>query len=106
MVYLVNILSSFIIIIYIHSNSCILGSIPNSHRQIEPELMRRLINDNRIDNIISSGVETKGLGLLNTRTPVGSLSEADQLKCNDICYIHKISKNRRLLNTNYFQAKC
>jgi hypothetical protein len=36
------------------------------------------MNDNRIDDIISSGVETKGLDLLNTRTPVGSLSEADE----------------------------
>ena len=36
------------------------------------------MNDYRIDDIISSGVETKGLDLLNTRTLVGSLSEADE----------------------------
>ncbi|RHZ57880.1 hypothetical protein Glove_382g57 [Diversispora epigaea] len=56
----------------------ILGSLPNSHRQIEPELMRRLINDNRINEMIYTENNTKGLEILNTRQSVGSLSEMDQ----------------------------
>ncbi|RHZ82956.1 hypothetical protein Glove_102g68 [Diversispora epigaea] len=56
----------------------ILGSLPNSHRQIEPELMRRLINDNRINEMIYTENNTKGLEILNTRQSVGSLSEIDQ----------------------------
>jgi hypothetical protein len=42
------------------------------------------MNDNRIDDIISSEVETKGLDLLNTRTLVGSLSEADEFTSAEI----------------------
>ena len=42
----------------------ILGNLPNSNKQIEPELMRRLMFDKQIDSIICSGVETKGLDLL------------------------------------------
>ncbi|RHZ80856.1 hypothetical protein Glove_131g20 [Diversispora epigaea] len=56
----------------------ILGSLPNSHRQIEPELMRRLINDNRINEMIYTENNSKGLEILNTRQSVGSLSEMDQ----------------------------
>jgi hypothetical protein len=40
--------------------------------------MRRLINDNRINEIICSENSAKGLELLNTRQSVGSLSEMDQ----------------------------
>ncbi|CAB4421314.1 unnamed protein product [Rhizophagus irregularis] len=42
----------------------ILGSLPISNRQIEPEIMRRIMNDNRIENIINSDIQTKGLELL------------------------------------------
>ena len=42
-----------------------LGLLPNSNRKIEPEIMRRLMFDNQVSNIINSGVETKGLDLLN-----------------------------------------
>lgn len=58
--------------------SCQSGSLPNSHRKIEPELMRRFMNDFQISNIISSGTDTKGLELLEKRPSVGSLSETDQ----------------------------
>ena len=42
-----------------------LGLLPNSNRKIEPEIMRHLMFDNQVSNIINSGVETKGLDLLN-----------------------------------------
>ena len=47
-----------------HMNG-ILGSLPNSNRKIEPELMCRLIFDSQVKSIISSfRVEMKGLELL------------------------------------------
>lgn len=50
--------------------------MPNSHRQIEPELMRRLMTDAQINDIInSSSSEVIGLELLDKRPSVGSLSE-------------------------------
>ena len=55
----------------------ILGNLPNSNRQIESELMHRLMFDNQIDSIISLGVVIKGLDLLNRRPSVGSLSDTD-----------------------------
>lgn len=62
-----------------------LGSLPSSHRQIEPELMRRLMNDNRIREISSSDcIQTKGLDLLDNRTTVGSLSEVDEYSSDEM----------------------
>ncbi|RHZ46354.1 hypothetical protein Glove_624g10 [Diversispora epigaea] len=56
----------------------ILDSLPNSYQQIKPELMRRLINDNRINEMIYTENNSKGLEILNTYQSVGSLSEMDQ----------------------------
>ncbi|RHZ73011.1 hypothetical protein Glove_235g14 [Diversispora epigaea] len=56
----------------------ILGSLSNSHWQIELELMRRLINDNRINEMIYTENNSKGLEILNTHQSVRSLSEMDQ----------------------------
>ena len=61
-----------------------LGLLPNSNRKIEPEIMRHLMFDNQVSNIINSGVETKGLDLLNNRPSVGSLSEADQFSADEM----------------------
>ncbi|RHZ73725.1 hypothetical protein Glove_229g27 [Diversispora epigaea] len=60
----------------------ILGSLPNSHQQIELELMRQLINDNRINEMIYTENNIKGLEIFNTHQPVGSLSEMDQFGYN------------------------
>ena len=57
--------------------------MPNSHRQIEPELMRRLTNDIKIGSIISFGVRTKGLELLRSRPTIGSLSATDDQFSSD-----------------------
>ena len=62
----------------------LLGSLPNSHRKVEPELMRRLMNDNRIRDVISSGTRTKGLELLKNQSTVGSLSENDQFSSDEM----------------------
>ena len=47
--------------------------------------MRRLMNDNRIRDISSSAnVQIKGLGLLDNRTTVGSLSEDDEFSSDEM----------------------
>ena len=40
--------------------------------------------NNQVSNIINSGVETKGLDLLNNRLSVGLLSEADQFSADEM----------------------
>jgi hypothetical protein len=71
----------------------ILGNLPNSNRQIEPELMRRLMFDKQIDSIICSGVETKGLDLLEKQPSVGSLSSTDQFEADELHRFFMISQN-------------
>ena len=63
----------------------ILGSLPNSNRKIEPELMRRLMFDSQVESIISSsGVEMKGLELLDKRPSIGSLSVTDEFSSDEM----------------------
>ena len=57
--------------------------MPNSNRQIEPELMRRLATDNLI-NDISSRTNTKGLEFLESHQSVGSVSESDQYASDEM----------------------
>ncbi|GET62089.1 hypothetical protein RIR_jg12383.t2 [Rhizophagus irregularis DAOM 181602=DAOM 197198] len=71
----------------------ILGSLPNSNRKIEPELMRRLMNDNRIRDIITSSAQMKGLELLKNHPTVGSLSENDQFASDEMERFWLNSKN-------------
>ncbi|GET53790.1 hypothetical protein GLOIN_2v1775288 [Rhizophagus irregularis DAOM 181602=DAOM 197198] len=70
-----------------------LGSFPNSRRKIEPEIMRRLMFDNQISNIINSGVKSKGLDLISNRPSVGSLSEADQFSADEMRRFWLTSRN-------------
>ncbi len=56
----------------------------SDNRKIEPELMRWLMFDSQINSIINSGVEIKGLDLLDNRPSVGSLSTTDQFSSNEI----------------------
>ncbi|GET55364.1 hypothetical protein GLOIN_2v1786477 [Rhizophagus irregularis DAOM 181602=DAOM 197198] len=71
----------------------ILGSLLNSNRKIEPELMRRLMNDNRIRDIITSSAQMKGLELLENHSTVGSLSENDQFASDEMERFWLNSKN-------------
>jgi hypothetical protein len=61
---------------------------------VEPEIMRRLMNDNRIANLTNSGIETKGLDLLNNRPTVGSLSAADNFSSDEM---HRFWLNSRVI---------
>src|SRR5947207_683286 len=63
-------------------------------RQIEPEIMRRLMNDNRIREI-SSSVDIRGLNLLDSRTTVGSLSENDEYSYDEMERFWSNSRNIR-----------
>jgi hypothetical protein len=58
--------------------------LPNSHRKIEPEIMRRMMTDSHINSIINSSENVKGLELLNKRPSVGSLSETDEFSSDEI----------------------
>ena len=55
--------------------------------------MRRLITDNRISDIKSSGIPTKGLELLNDRPAVGFLSEIDQFLSDEMYCFWLNSRN-------------
>ncbi|GBC18984.2 hypothetical protein GLOIN_2v1775288 [Rhizophagus irregularis DAOM 181602=DAOM 197198] len=76
----------------------ILGSLPNSNRKIESELMRRLMFDKQIENIISSGIEVKGLELLNSQRTIGSLSVTDEFSSDEIDEICNVE----LWNTEFY----
>jgi hypothetical protein len=70
--------------------------LPSSHRQIEPEIMRRLMNDNRIREISSSiNIQTKGLDLIDNRPTVGSLSEDDEYSFDEMDRFWFNSRNIR-----------
>src|SRR5215471_8040131 len=69
-----------------------LGSLPSSHRQIEPELMRRLMNDNQIRDI-SGRIQTKGLNLLEGRSTVGSIAEDDEFSSDEMARFWSNPKN-------------
>src|SRR5256886_13939439 len=71
-----------------------IGSLPSSHRQIEPEIMRRLMNDNHIREI-SSSVNIRGLNLLDSRTTVGSLSENNEYSYDEMEQFWSNSRNIR-----------
>ena len=62
----------------------ILGSLPNSNQKIEPELMRRLLNDYQIVNLTASLPDEKGLDLLKNQPSIGSLSDADEFSSDKI----------------------
>src|SRR2546429_9438708 len=60
-----------------------ISSLPNSHRHIEPELMRRMIFDAQI-MVKGSEKETKGIKLLETWPNVRSLSETDEFSSDEM----------------------
>jgi len=60
-----------------------LGSLPNSHRHIESELMRRMMFDAQI-MVKGSEIEMKGIELLETRPNVRSLSETGEFSSDEI----------------------
>ncbi|GBC21594.2 hypothetical protein GLOIN_2v1775288 [Rhizophagus irregularis DAOM 181602=DAOM 197198] len=80
----------------------ILGSLPNSNRKIESELMRRLMFDKQIENIISSGIEVKGLELLNSQRTIGSLSVTDEFSSDEM---HRFWLNSQNIKDSQISGK-
>ena len=84
-----GILGKFLLnyIILLHSilmNFNIIGSLPNSHRKIEPELMRRLMNDLQIVNLMKNHSGKMGFEFLNNRSNIDSISELDQFSMDEL----------------------
>src|ERR1043165_6469316 len=72
-------------------------------KQIEPEIMCRLMNDNRIKEI-SSSVDIRGLNLLDSRATVGSLSENDEYSYDEMERFWSNSRNiRKSFDTGFEQ---
>ena len=79
----------------------LLGSLPNSHRQIEPELMRRLIAELHVNDIISSGSKVKGLELFNKQSSVGSLSDTNEFLTEEMHRFLMYSRNANHGSENF-----
>lgn len=75
------------------TNVLLLGSLPNSHRHIEPELMRRLMAETQINDIISSGIGTRGLEFVSNRPSVGSLSDTSEFSTDEMYRFLMNSRN-------------
>src|SRR5947207_10243792 len=71
-----------------------LGSLPNSRRQIEPELLRIIMQNWRLDDLISAQSNnaklTKGLKLIQPRTTLGSLAAYDNFQFAELCRFRQI----------------
>ncbi|GBC48175.2 hypothetical protein GLOIN_2v1775288 [Rhizophagus irregularis DAOM 181602=DAOM 197198] len=80
----------------------ILVSLPNSNRKIESELMRRLMFDKQIENIISSGIEVKGLELLNSQHTIRSLSVTDEFSSDEM---HRFWLNSQNIKDSQISGK-
>ena len=65
-------------------NFNIIGSLPNSYRKIEPELMRRLMNDLQIVNLTKNHSGKMGFEFLNNRSNIGSISKLDQFSTDEL----------------------
>ncbi|GET60131.1 hypothetical protein GLOIN_2v1775288 [Rhizophagus irregularis DAOM 181602=DAOM 197198] len=64
--------------------------------------MRRLMFDKQIENIISSGIEVKGLELLNSQRTIGSLSVTDKFLSDGI---HRFWLNSQNIKDSQISGK-
>jgi hypothetical protein len=65
-----------------------LGSFPNSRRQIEPELLRILMQNWRLDDLLSAQPDNmrliEGLKLIRQRATTGSLASYDEYEFSEL----------------------
>jgi len=65
-----------------------LGSYSNSHRQIEPELLRIIMQNWRLDDLLSSQSDNlklkEGLKLVRPRPTIGSLAAYDEFEFDEL----------------------
>jgi hypothetical protein len=64
--------------------------------------MRRLMFDKQIENIISSGIEVKGLELLNSQRTIGSLSVTDEFSSDEM---HRFWLNSQNIKDSQISGK-
>jgi hypothetical protein len=71
-----------------------LGSFPNSRRQIEPELLRIIMQNWRIDDLLSAQSNNikliKGLKLIQPRATSGSLASCDNFEFDELVRFREI----------------
>ena len=71
-----------------------LGSFPNSHHQIEPELLQIIMQNWRIDNLISNQSNNSRLSevlkLLKSRHTTGTLAAYDELDFGELLRFRQI----------------
>src|SRR5436305_9353044 len=72
----------------------IIGSFSNSHRQIEPELLRIIMQHWRLDDLISAQSNNtklaEALKLIQSRATSGSLAANDNFEFAELCQFRKI----------------
>jgi hypothetical protein len=75
-------------------NNIPIGSFPNSHRQIEPELLRIIMQHWRIDGLVSSQSNNiklvEALKLIQPRATFGSLADYDNSEFSELWQFRKI----------------
>jgi hypothetical protein len=71
-----------------------LGSFPNSRRQIEPELLRIIMQNWRLDDLLSAQMDNtklaEGLKLIRPRATTGSLASYDEFEFSELVRFRKI----------------
>src|ERR1700741_165569 len=72
----------------------ILGSLPNSQRQIEPELLRIIMQNWRLDDLLSTQSNNmklaNSLKLLKQRSTPGSLARYDDFEFTEVAHFRQI----------------
>src|SRR5215211_5876943 len=75
-------------------NNISIGSFPNSHRQIEPELLRIIMQHWRLDDLVSVQSNNiklvEALKLIQPRATSGTLAAYDNFEFAELCRFRKI----------------
>ena len=75
-------------------NNISIGSFPNSHRQIEPELLRIIMQNQRLNDLVSDQSNNvkliEALKLIQPRPTSGSLAAYDNFNYAELCQFRKV----------------
>ena len=84
----------FMIMDILINNNNFLGSFPNSRRQIEPELLRIIMHNWRLDDLLSKQLDnsklTEALKLVQSRITLGSLAAYDNFEFDELYWFRQI----------------
>src|SRR5436190_21386908 len=94
-------------------NNIQIGSFPNSNRQIEPELLRIIMQHWRLGDLLSFQSNNtklvKALKLIKPRETSGSLADYDNFNFAELYQFRKFSSKKLMIQssvTNHFLEKC